>query len=453
MHARILNVVMIALLAMALAELAYSFASKKLVHSFRDTVSSITLGVGQQALNVFLSAQFLLLYAVVQSKVGLLPVDPGVWWHWVILVFACDLCYYLGHRSAHNVNLFVGGHVVHHQAEDFNLLSSLRQSWTAWVLMTPFFLPLAIAGVPVAMFVQGQVGIMIFQFISHSGTFRRKLGVLDRIFITPTNHRIHHGDRHPYWGANCGGMFVIWDRLFGTYVEEDPAIEVKCGSGLFFNFYDPFESNVEYFRRIWFVARHRRGAGKLTIWFQSPQVLDAELDRFGYDRARLNRQVNRRPLARAEKLATTAALVVLLLLFGAHRAAYGKLPVGVSVLLGVVVFGGIWLIGALLSGSFDRFFNALPSAVAPPRPAISTTPDAATSAPGTPPGNRTSATPPAHTDDVAERTPDSPSRPRRGAVPHDPARGGPRTPSIARSESHSAKSRRSTKSPRDVLEP
>jgi sterol desaturase/sphingolipid hydroxylase (fatty acid hydroxylase superfamily) len=438
MHTRLLNFVMIVLLALATLELVYSLVAKKGAHTFRDTVSSISLGVGQQALNVFVAATFLSMYAAVHATVAIGHGDPAVWWHWVLLIFACDFCYYVGHRAAHNVNLFVAGHIVHHQAEDFNLLSSLRQSWTAWMLMGPFFLPLAVVGVPLEMFVKGQVGIMLFQFLSHTGVTRIRLGILDRLLITPKNHRIHHGDRAPYWGANCGGMFVIWDRILGTYVEEDPNVPLLAGSGIELNFHDPFQANLEYYRRIWFVSARRRGIWqRFRIWFQTQQTLADELERLGYVELRPAQAVNRAPLERKEKVAIGLVLVGVIGVFAAHRALFEGRPLLVNLATGALVFAGLWLLGALLSGSFKGA----------PTPAAS-----ATSAPGTHSGSRTSPTPRAHTSVAGKRTPERPIPPPREAALGGPERDGRRTPYRARSESPLPVSGRSTSSPPDGYE-
>lgn len=400
MHSQLMNIVMVALLVIALLELVYALLERKPVHSFRDTISSVSLGIGQQAINVYLAGGFLAAYAWIHGSVSLARADMAVWWHWVIVVFACDLAYYTGHRSAHSINLFVAAHVVHHHAEDFNLLSSLRQSWTAWILIAPFFLPLAFFGVPLEMFVYGQLGIMCFQFLSHTGVFRMRLGILDRIFITPRNHRVHHGSHPPYWGANCGGMFVLWDRVFGTYVEEQPDLPVRIGSGLELDFYDPFEANLDYYRRICFVSKHRRGLlEKIRIWFQSPQVLSEDLARFGYAARSRPRDVNRAPLSRREGLLIILGLATSVAVFAAHRALFEAQPPVVNLATGLGVMLSLWLLGRLLRG-------ALPVGATP-----EVAPDlaAATSAPGRGSETRRSAMPRWHRGGGERRTHAPPS--------------------------------------------
>lgn len=347
MHTRLMNLAIGLLLALAIVELAVALVRRKKVHSLRDTASSIAMGIGQQTVNVYLASGFLGLYALVHGRFGVFTMDRGTWWHWVLLVLGCDLAFYTGHRTAHSVNLFVAGHVVHHQAEDFNLLSSLRQGWAAWVQMFPFYLPLAIAGFPLEMLVQGQVAIMCAQFLSHYGASRVDLGVLDRIFVTPRNHRVHHGFGPRYGGANCGGLLVVWDRLFGSYVEEDEADPVVIGNGLTLNFHDPIEAHVDYYRRIWFVARRRQGFGKVSIWFSSPAVLYRELRRLGYESPSA---LNRSAASRADARLVVVWVTVCIALFALHRAMYDHHGAIVRVATGASMLAALVVLGRLLSG-------------------------------------------------------------------------------------------------------
>ena len=336
---------MIGLLAfLAIGELIYALALKKQVHTYRDTLSSIALGIGQQAINIYLAASFLGVWDWIHVNYGVVAADMGTWWHWVPFILACDLSYYCAHRAGHTVNFWVAAHVVHHHAKDFNYLSSFRQSWVAWGVNFPFFLPLALF-VPLKMFVFGQLGIMFLQFLSHNGVYRGRLGVLDRIFVTPANHRVHHGLNQPYLNANCGGMFVIWDRVFGTYVEEDPSIPIELGTSFELNFHDPFEANLDYYRRLVFATRHRRGwRNKLALWFESPAVLLAELDALNYD-AVPRQQLHLEALAMHDKLYAGAATVVLIGVFAFHRIGFAgnsnamRLATGVGVMLVMAVIG------------------------------------------------------------------------------------------------------------------
>jgi len=358
----LMNGTMALLALFAAAELAYALVFRRSVHTFRDTFSSLGLGIGQQAINIYLSATFLGVFTLVHDRYALAQGDMATWWHWLLFIPACDLSYYVAHRAMHTVNFWVAAHIVHHQAEDFNHLSAMRQSWTAWIVNFPFFLWLALF-VPLEMFVVGQLGIMFLQFLSHNGVYRGKLGVLDRIFVTPANHRVHHGINGPYLGANCGGMFVLWDRVFGTYVEEDPDIPIEMGAGLAVPFYDPFEANLDYYRRLWFVSARRRGLlAKLQIWLQRPEVLFAELERLDYDRHHPPREVERGPLSPRDKALAGGLLVASVVALAWHRGRFAEHALWVQLVSGVVVIAAVGGLGRVLSRPVDAPQSELPVA-------------------------------------------------------------------------------------------
>ena len=126
----------------------------------------------------------------------------------------------LAHRAGHRVALFWAAHVVHHQSEDYNLSTALRQTSSGWLVGWIFYLPMAIAGVPPLVFAVVALVDLLYQFWVHTEQVGR-LGRFDRWFCAPSNHRVHHAVNDAYLDRNYGGVFMVWDRLFGTYAEED----------------------------------------------------------------------------------------------------------------------------------------------------------------------------------------------------------------------------------------
>lgn len=284
-RAEAMSLVIVGLAGIALLEWSVSYLPAfraQRVYRFSESAGHLALGIGQQAINIYLTALFLGFYGQLFDGIGPARFHAHVVGDWIFVIFACDLCYYVGHRAAHRINLFVAIHIVHHQAEDYNHVSAMRQSWTAWPVMFLFFLPLAALGVPVEMFAMGQLGIMCVQFLSHNGLWRGSLGPLEWLFITPSNHRVHHAKNRPYVGANCGGMFVLWDRIFGTYRGEDPDQPVVLGSNFPVARHQPVAANLDYFRRLLFVTRNGTGFERAAIWWDRPEVLATRLDQLGY---------------------------------------------------------------------------------------------------------------------------------------------------------------------------
>src|SRR5690606_31238042 len=130
-----------------------------------------------------------------------------------------DFAYYWWHRASHRISFLWAAHVVHHQSEDYNLAVALRQAWftslSSWVLN----LPLAFLGVPPLVYGVCAALNTLYQFWIHTRLVG-KLGPLEWVLNTPSHHRVHHGIDAPYLDTNYGGVFIVFDRLFGTFVEE-----------------------------------------------------------------------------------------------------------------------------------------------------------------------------------------------------------------------------------------
>ncbi len=133
-----------------------------------------------------------------------------------------DFCYYWLHRLGHERNILWAAHSVHHQSEEYNLSTALRQTSTGFLLSWIFYLPLAVLGVPLAVFITVAALNLLYQFWVHTRHIP-KLGWYEGFFVTPSNHRAHHAQNPLYMDRNYGGVFILWDRLFGTFQQEDDA--------------------------------------------------------------------------------------------------------------------------------------------------------------------------------------------------------------------------------------
>lgn len=264
-------------------EVSYARKHGLRVYDFAATVSHFGLGAGQTALNVSTAIALMGAYSFLYRSFHFFEFDENSLALAASLVLVADLCYYFAHRASHRVNFFVAAHVVHHQAEDFNHASALRQSWTSRPCMFLFYAPLAIIGVPLKPLLAALLVNLFVQFFSHNGVVRRKLGFLEYVLVTPRSHRVHHGTNAPYIDKNLSGIFIFWDRLFGTHAELDESIPVRIGPTDGTNPFDPVNANLNYYHRILFVAKRRTGwMKKISIWFETPEALEADLIRFGY---------------------------------------------------------------------------------------------------------------------------------------------------------------------------
>ena len=227
-------------------------------YRFHDSIASLSCGVGQQTLNLGLTAVFLGAYSALFERFALFRVSPSSPLGWAVLLFAVDLSYYALHRADHRVNVLWAGHAVHHQSEEYNLSTALRQSWLEALLGTPFYLPLAVLGFPPVMFATMLTVNTLYQFWIHTRSVG-KLGALEGIINTPSAHRVHHGVDPQYIDKNYGGMLSIWDRLFGTY--EPEGVEPIYGTVKPLASHNPLWANVAEWARLWEMARATRRAG------------------------------------------------------------------------------------------------------------------------------------------------------------------------------------------------
>ena len=251
-------------------ELAIGRARGQSGYRLNDALSSIGLGVMSQIAGVFTALLTLGIYAWVHARFALWHPAPGSPWTWILALVAYDFLYYWHHRAGHRVALFWAAHVVHHQSEDYNLSTALRQTSSGWLAGWIFYLPMAIAGVPPLVF--GVVALidLLYQFWVHTEQVGR-LGWFDRWFCAPSNHRVHHAVNDRYLDRNYGGVLIVWDRLFGTYAEEDRAERCVYGTRAPLRSWNPVRANLQVYadlaRDAW---RARRWADKLRVWTMPP---------------------------------------------------------------------------------------------------------------------------------------------------------------------------------------
>lgn len=141
------------------------------------------------------------------------------WWHWALIIIADDLAYYWFHRFSHERRILWNLHVVHHSSDRYNLSVAVRQSWFSGIANWIFYMPLALLGFPYWAFVISHGINLIYQFWIHT-EFIKKMGKFEWIFNTPSQHRVHHATNPEYLDKNYGGILSIWDRMFGTFKEE-----------------------------------------------------------------------------------------------------------------------------------------------------------------------------------------------------------------------------------------
>jgi sterol desaturase/sphingolipid hydroxylase (fatty acid hydroxylase superfamily) len=235
-----------------------------------DAINSLSCGIVSTGMRVFFGFLGLFFYEWILKHWAVVQLPASHWGTWIYAFVLYDLCYYWNHRMGHVSGLFWASHVVHHQSEEFNLTTALRQTgtgnFTGWI----FYLPLALTGVPIPVFLIVGVVQLFYQFWPHTQVIG-KMGVFDRWIQTPSNHRVHHAQNDIYLDKNYVGVFMIWDHLFGTYqdeLDEEPCIYGIRGQ---LRSWNPVWANLHYY---WAMAKDSWHAAswwdKLKVWFAHP---------------------------------------------------------------------------------------------------------------------------------------------------------------------------------------
>jgi sterol desaturase/sphingolipid hydroxylase (fatty acid hydroxylase superfamily) len=193
-----------------------------------DSMTSLMLGVGSQVAGLFVAGATVAL-ATWAYHYRLFTIG-WAWWAWIACFLLDDLAYYVFHRSAHRVRWFWASHVVHHSSQHYNLTTALRQTWTGFFSLTFLFrLPLFFIGFhPVMVFFCGGLNL-IYQFWIHTEAIKRCPAWFEAVMNTPSHHRVHHATNPRYLDANYAGVFIIWDRMFGSFVPEDDEDAIRYG--------------------------------------------------------------------------------------------------------------------------------------------------------------------------------------------------------------------------------
>ena len=335
------------------AEWIYGWRIGRNTYRLNDSLSSLSLGVLSQAIAVCTQFFQIGLYTIAYRRLSQFH-HAGLWQTalgWLLAVVLFDFCDYWLHRTGHETAVFWAAHVVHHQSQEFNFSTALRQESLVAILGWPFYLPLALAGVPPAQFALAGLIVLLYQFWIHTEHIG-KLGWFDRVFSSPSNHRVHHAINPQYVNKNYGGMLVVWDRLFGTFAEErEPCV---YGTQAPLAGWNPLWAVPQVYASLAQDAWHtRRWQDKLRIWLMPPGWRPADLSARCLqpplrttDTPRFDPPVTRTDAAFAVAEFILATAGTAMLLWRADRS----LTWGHAALACLGIAAGLWTIGSALQG-------------------------------------------------------------------------------------------------------
>jgi len=331
------------------AEWAWGRRRSRDTYGLADTLNSLSQGLLSQAVAVITPLAQTGLYAAVHARLALLP---GALWTgalgWVAAVVMYDFCDYWLHRVSHESALFWAAHAVHHQSEHFNFSTALRQESLYSVMGAPFFLPMAVLGVPTAQYALAGMVVLLYQFWIHTEHIGR-LGWLDRVFSTPSNHRVHHAVNPGYLDRNYGAIFVIWDRLFGSFTPEtEPCV---YGTVKPLASWNPLWAVGQFYAEL--LGRMRATpllTDKLRVLFKSPGWMPpgAALPEASFETRRLQPRFDP-PAPRWARRAAVALFLAVAAGGGVWLAWSDDLGYAANLAAALGLAAGLWGVGRLLS--------------------------------------------------------------------------------------------------------
>ena len=266
-YATILLWVIPGFLILVLIEVLYGHYIKKQTYTLMDTISSLSSGITNILKDSMGIILIIISYPFLEKEIALFQLESSLTLY--VIAFICiDFSSYWSHRLNHKINIFWNQHIIHHSSEEFNLACALRQSISNIIGYNALFLiPAAILGVPSEVIIFLSPIHLFGQFWYHTQHIG-KLGFLEYIFVTPSQHRVHHAINPIYIDKNLSAIFCVWDRVFGTFQQELDNVKPIYGTLKPVRTWNPIIINFQHFFRLAKDSWHtKKFSDKIKIWF------------------------------------------------------------------------------------------------------------------------------------------------------------------------------------------
>lgn len=265
------TILAIPIFALLIAVETYFAVRKEKNYDRKDIWTNIALGFGSVGFGFIFGFIQAFFYNLLYENVAPFQIPMNNWWSWTILLFADDFLYYWFHRISHEMRFFWNFHVVHHSSNQYNLSVAVRQSWFSGIAHWIFYIPLALLGFPLWAFLTMHGLNLIYQFWIHTKIINKMPAWFEYIFNTPSHHRVHHGANNEYLDKNYGGIFIVWDKMFGTFAKEKD--EVIYGLIKPLDSFNMLWINTHGWFEMWEAVKQRKTlSGKLRCIFGSPYM-------------------------------------------------------------------------------------------------------------------------------------------------------------------------------------
>ncbi len=270
-----------------LIEYLISIKQKKQLFQFNEAIANINVGIGERLSDILTTGAFFYVFTWIHQHFALFSI-PSTIVTWILLFLLTDLLWYWYHRFGHEVNIFWSAHVVHHQSTDYNFTVSARITVFQAIARGLFWSFLPLIGFEPSMVVILLLIHGAYPFFTHTQLIG-KLGWIEKIFVTPSHHRVHHSSNPAYLDKNYGDVLIIWDKLFGTFVEEDEAPVYGLTTPL--NSHSFLWQHFHFLLEMIVAVKYAKGlSAKIKVIFGKPDDIDPRL-RLLLERKFLRREV------------------------------------------------------------------------------------------------------------------------------------------------------------------
>lgn len=247
-------------------EVYINYKQKRELYIFKDSLSSIFMGVGSIVVDVLTKIVYLTVFLYIYENYRIFTFESSFLMLIILLVIE-DFFFYWKHRMGHQIRILWASHSVHHSSKMFNLSTALRQEWTGRYFGIIFNIALPFLGFHPYMILLVHSISLIYQYWIHTQTINKLPNWFELIMNSPSHHRVHHASNDIYLDKNHAGIFIVWDRLFGTFQKELKNEKVVFG----------LTNNIESYK-IWDVLSYEW----LNLWKDFTKKKISILDRLKY---------------------------------------------------------------------------------------------------------------------------------------------------------------------------
>lgn len=331
--------------SLMLLEYWYSQKQNKKLFTFDEAIANINVGIVERMCDLLTTSVFYFFYLWIYNHFAIFSI-PNHWLLWIALFLLTDLLWYWYHRFGHEVSLLWSAHVVHHQSEDFNFTVAARITIFQSGFRALFWAFIPLLGFSPEMTTSILIIHGIYPFFTHTQTIH-KLGFFEKFLVTPSHHRVHHSSNPEYLDKNYGDVFIIWDKMFGTFKAEDPKIKPIYGITVPLKSYSFLWQHFHFVLEI--IVAFKRASGiqqKLKTIFGKPDVINISIrQEIEQKYLSTNNHTHRSEILTkliVSKTLVTISLLFLFLLFGHMQSKY-QLFIGSLYLLTSVINTGAML--------------------------------------------------------------------------------------------------------------